>query len=274
MRRWLKAAALALADRVLPGFGPTPVVVLAFHAVPDRALFSVQLDALAALRWPVVGLDGVVAWQAGRAAWRGPAVALTFDDGRCDQVAHAVPELRRRGWPATFFVVAGRLGQQADWPKESTDEPVFPLADAAAVRQLAAWGFAVGCHTRTHRSLRGADPATLAQEIVAARRELSVLLEQEVRWFCYPYGHCPAAAVAAVRAAGFEAACTTVPAAVPRAGDPFLLPRMTIPPHALPVEVRAYARGTVLGYRRLRDPLRALWRAGVARSHGGSERRA
>lgn len=271
MRRWLKSAALAAADRVLPGFGRAPVVILAFHAVPDRVLFSAQLDALAALRWPVVSLDEVLAWQAGGAAWRGPALALTFDDGRCDQVAHAAPELRRRGWPATFFVVAGCLGQHADWSKESADEPAFPLADATAVRQLDALGFAVGCHTRTHRSLRGAEPTTLAAEVAGARFELGALLGLEVRWLCYPYGHYDAAAVAAARTAGFVAACTTVPATVPRGGDPFCLPRMTVPPYALPVEVRAYARGTVLGYRRLRNLLRALRRPRPTPVLGGTQ---
>lgn len=268
MKNAAKHLALACADRVLPGFGGAPVVILAFHAVPDRALFAAQLDALASLGWPVVGLSEIITWQAGQDDRRGPALALTFDDGTCDQVVHAAPELRRRGWPATFFVVADRLGGIADWPKETPDEPAFPLADATAVRQLAAWGFAIGCHTRTHRSLRGCAGPVLADEVLGARLRLEALLGQQIRWFCYPYGHDNARVVAAVRAAGFAAACTTRPAAVPRGGDPLRLPRMTVPPHALPVEVRAYARGTVLGYRRLRDPLRALWQRLAA--HGGT----
>ena len=38
-------------------------------------------------------------------------VRITFDDGNASDVEHALPALRRRGLTATFFVVAGRLGE-------------------------------------------------------------------------------------------------------------------------------------------------------------------
>ena len=37
-------------------------------------------------------------------------VRITFDDGNASDVEHALPALRERGLNATFFVVAGRLG--------------------------------------------------------------------------------------------------------------------------------------------------------------------
>ncbi len=45
--------------------------------------------------------------------------AITFDDGWRDNWKHAVPELERRGLPATVFVVSERVRiAGAFWPDE------------------------------------------------------------------------------------------------------------------------------------------------------------
>lgn len=47
------------------------------------------------------------------------ACSITFDDGWRDNHDHALPELRRRGLPATVFVVTERVGTEgAFWPDE------------------------------------------------------------------------------------------------------------------------------------------------------------
>ncbi len=57
-------------------------------------------------------------FEQGRALPRG-ACAITFDDGWLDNYAHALPELARRGLPATVFVVTERVGTKGGfWPDE------------------------------------------------------------------------------------------------------------------------------------------------------------
>jgi peptidoglycan/xylan/chitin deacetylase (PgdA/CDA1 family) len=144
-------------------------------------------------------------------------VGLTFDDGYVDFTEHAAPVLDRHGATGTVYVVAGRLGGQNEWD----EGPRFPLLAAGQVRAVAAAGHEVGSHTLGHVRLAGADAATLADETVGSKRVLEDLLQTDVTGFCYPYGSFDAAAVDAVRAAGYDHACVI--------GDYAPMDRFTVP---------------------------------------------
>lgn len=69
------------------------------------------------------------------------ACALTFDDGWRDNFEHALPELERRGLPATIFVVTGRVGSPgAFWPDEVCRRlaPLPPARRSALAGRLGA----------------------------------------------------------------------------------------------------------------------------------------
>ncbi len=99
-------------------------ILLLYHRINDegdpffpslpRSVFAAQLDYLAS-RYRVQPLDDVVAWLA-EGAEGPPRVAFTIDDGYPDTLEIAVPELERRGLPATLFLTTG--------PPESA-EPVW-----------------------------------------------------------------------------------------------------------------------------------------------------
>ncbi|GAB3299735.1 polysaccharide deacetylase family protein [Geodermatophilus aquaeductus] len=173
-----------------------------------------------------LGLRGVPLAELVAAHDRGEAaglVGLTFDDGYTDFLEHAAPLLARHGMTGTVYVVAGRLAGQNEWD----DGPRLDLVDADGVRAIAAAGHEVGSHTLHHVSLRGADPAVLAEEIGGSRRVLEDVLQADVPGFAYPWGHFDAAAADAVRAAGHDHACVTgdyLP------GDRFTIPRFYVAP--------------------------------------------
>jgi peptidoglycan/xylan/chitin deacetylase (PgdA/CDA1 family) len=69
-----------------------------------------QLDWIGR-RYRFVGLDELAARQAGEVSedTDRPLAAVTFDDGYADVFHHALPLLRRKGIPATFFVTSAAL---------------------------------------------------------------------------------------------------------------------------------------------------------------------
>lgn len=68
------------------------------------------------------------------------ACAITFDDGWLDNLEFAVPELERRGLPATIFAVADRVGTAAAfWPDEVCRR-MAPLDASDAAEVLGAFG--------------------------------------------------------------------------------------------------------------------------------------
>ena len=187
-------------------------MVLMYHAVADvpedpnqlcvsPARFAEQMAWLGrrGLRGVSVGTL-VEAMAAGR--HRG-LVGITFDDGYTSVLESALPELQRRGFGASVFIISRRLGGSNEWD----EGPAWPLLDAEGVRALAAAGLEIGSHSATHVRLAGLAPGQLATEVAASRADLAELLQAEIRGFAFPYGSMDAAARRAVRDAGYAYAC-------------------------------------------------------------------
>jgi hypothetical protein len=85
--------------------------------------------------------DLLAATAAGRRGGR--LVGLTFDDGYADFLTDALPVLRRYGFGATVFALAGKLGGRNDWDLEG---PVKFLLGADQLREIAAAGIEIGSH--------------------------------------------------------------------------------------------------------------------------------
>jgi peptidoglycan/xylan/chitin deacetylase (PgdA/CDA1 family) len=195
-----------------PGSAPGMPMVLMYHSVepyqadpylvtvsPPR--FEQQMGWLARR-----GLRGTSVRDllAARAAGTGKGlVGLTFDDGYADFAQHALPVLRRFGFGATVFVIAGRLGGDNAWDPKG---PRKRLMDARQVRDLAQAGIEIGSHGLRHVRLPAARDAA-AEEIGGSRRILQEITGEPVGGFCYPYGDIDATAVGRVRELGYDYGC-------------------------------------------------------------------
>ena len=254
-----------LSSRLSPGS-----LVLAFHNVlsegtgprGDRSLhlpvqvFCEIVDWLAEA-FHVVPLDQVLG---SRDEENGkPRAAITFDDAYVGAISVAIPELWRRGLPATVFAISGAEPGQTFWwdaladgfPEGMPDtvrESALNLArgDEAEVRAwakreglplakldgefvAASWesigrasrlpGITIASHTRSHPNLAALGADELAEELTGSRDDLVQAVEGSRPWLAYPYGLSSPPVQEAAEAAGYEMAWR-VSGGVLRSKDP------------------------------------------------------
>lgn len=188
--------------------------------------FAWQLDTLKRLGYQGVALRDLVESTERNSPAKGTRrVAITFDDGYRGVLANALPALQARGFAATVFVVADRIGGVNDWDGESPGEP---LLAASEIRALHGAGIEIGSHGATHRALTQLDAADLAREVAGSKETLERIIGAPVASFCYPYGNFDDRVVEAVRAAGYRAA-TVIRGGIPKdLSDPFRLKRVAV----------------------------------------------
>jgi peptidoglycan/xylan/chitin deacetylase (PgdA/CDA1 family) len=200
------------------GIGRVEVDPFGLFISPER--FNQQMQVLRSL-----GLRGVSMSELGDALNRREArglVGITFDDAYRDLFDWGPPILTRYGFTATVFALSGLLGDENLWDPP----PRRRLMDERNLRDLVVGGMEVGSHGASHVRLAGLDADRLADEVSGSRTTLARVTGEQPRSFCYPYGSVDAAAVQAVRAAGYSYACAIT--AVPRLPRDLVFPRVGV----------------------------------------------
>jgi peptidoglycan/xylan/chitin deacetylase (PgdA/CDA1 family) len=183
--------------------------------VPE-AEFEKQMRWLADHGYHGVTLDQVwAAWKQGASVPSKPVV-VSFDDGLASQYVGARPILTQLGWPAVLNLEIDHVLQGEMTP--------------SMIRDLIGDGWELDSHTFTHPDVTTLDAAGLKREISDSRRWLQQHFDVPVNFFCYPAGAYDAAAIAAVKAAGYEGATTTEEGLASPSGDPFTLKRIRVGP--------------------------------------------
>lgn len=205
---------------------------LAYHAITDGwphplAIsprgFRRQIEQLAAR-----GLRGVtISEYADRP--RPNTVAITFDDGFASVATAAKPILDGVGWPATVFLVTDAVGTPDPmlWLGGSSrdhDRERRPLA-WDAVTELAAGGWEIGSHGRTHRLLSTLSDGELQEELAGSRAAIADH-GHRCASISYPYGEVAQRVVEAARRAGYETGSGLAGRFHSR--DPMRIPRVAV----------------------------------------------
>jgi peptidoglycan/xylan/chitin deacetylase (PgdA/CDA1 family) len=184
-----------------------------------------DLEALAAAGFTWASLDNLADWLAGAITLPPRSAIVTFDDGYASVASAALPVLQRLRVPATVFVVVGRIGGDNQWPGQWPSICRARLLDTGALRELAAAGVALGCHSLTHPRLTSLDDAAAATEIIEAADRLERVAQAAVRHFAYPYGARGPREIAAARRR-YRTAVSASCGLVARESDPLDLPRL------------------------------------------------
>ena len=213
-----------------------PVPILTYHnlgAAPQGAThrglylsvekFRFHLDMLERRGYRGVSMDEGLPYLRGEK--EGRVAIITFDDGYVDTLELAMPALQARGFSATCYLVADRLGGFNAWDSDLLNVRK-PLMDLPRIRQWLAGGMAVGSHTLSHPRLPRLDAKQKQLEITGSRRKLQDLLGIAIEHFCFPYGDHDASCVAAAADAGYATAVTTRKGRVRPGQNLLALPRL------------------------------------------------
>lgn len=204
-----------------------PIVFLMYHELelPGRSLcqrdpgyiryvqrasdFQAQIEYLKAKGYHGLNVSEATSFPDGK------NVAITFDDGSETDWIAAAPVLRQAGFGATFFLTVSWLSHPGH-------------LSTAQVRELAAQGFEIGCHSMTHAYLDTLDSADLRREIADAKTELEQLIGAPVHHFSCPGGRANDRVIRVARDAGYHTVSTSRIQANFATTDRFALGRVAI----------------------------------------------
>ena len=183
-------------DRILPG-----TRYPGNHVLPEA--FDEQLAELKRRNYQSITLDQWIAYKEKRAGLPHRPIIITFDDGYRSTYDTAWPILRRYGFSATVFLVAGLIGKTNAW---DVDERQEPLLNESEIREMQSEAITFGSHTQSHRALTKIPVEEAARELVDSRKTLESLLDRPVTALCYPFAKQNRTIRGLARQAGYTAA--------------------------------------------------------------------
>ena len=202
---------------------PPPAAFRSLYVAPDS--FARQMRWLKRLGYRGLSMRDLMPYLRGEKV--GKVVGLTFDDGYCNNLHHALPVLQDCGFTATCYVISQLLGKTNVWDLSNG----VKQADLMSPEQIRAWsqaGMEIGAHTQNHCQLTSLPDEDALREISASKKELADLIGREVEHFCYPYGIYEARHTAMAKTAGYQSATTTRRGKVQPGADLFQLNRIPV----------------------------------------------
>ena len=208
------------------------VPILAYHRfgtgggkmVVSPSNFAAQLEWLARNDYRVIPMGQLAGYLAGKQMLPRRAVVITIDDGYESVHRHALPLLRRYGFPATLFVYTDFVGagDALSWQQ---------------LQELAASGLVdIQARSKTHRNLIERAPAEaepqyrqgLEIEVRAPREILERRLPVQVRHYAFPFGDANETVLDVLARQQYQLAVTVNPGGNAFFAQPLMLRRTMI----------------------------------------------
>ena len=202
-------------------------VILYYHCIlpAHRSRFASQMDLLLRRAIPV-SVDRSQPLAAGK-----HYAAVTFDDGFASVAEQALPELIKRGIPATIFVTSDLLGQTPEW--NGYPDRFMSLDE---LRALPADLVTLGSHTQTHPFLPRLNEREARDEISLSRAKLAQMFGREFTLFAFPYGAFNNSLIHICRESGYQRIFTTLPYVAELGFEEFVSGRVSAEPTDWQVE--------------------------------------
>lgn len=179
--------------------------------------FTAEMNTLKSAGWRAVTLDQLEAyWTRGTSLGTAKPIVISFDGGYSSQYTNALPVLKQLGWVGVLSIPVNGL--------PSSDGG---LTDTQT-RGLIAAGWELGSQGVGEPDLTVLGSDQLRTEVATSRDTLHSRYNVPVNWFSYPSGDYDSTVTAAVSAAGYTGATTSVAGWASPKGDRFRLPRLQV----------------------------------------------
>ncbi|NLX44745.1 MAG: polysaccharide deacetylase family protein [Treponema sp.] len=180
-----------LKNQELPLRDAPRLVILMYHNLVygrtggeyNRDIYNFEHDLVfLRKRFEIIDFDQLLAIRRGEFALNHDAAIITFDDGDLSMYGIAYPLLRYYDIKATFFIIAGSVGEVGymSWPQ---------------IREMAGYRnnegerlFSIGSHGVNHLALGEVDEETLHSEFAESKRIIEGQIGLPVEVFALPYG--------------------------------------------------------------------------------------
>jgi peptidoglycan/xylan/chitin deacetylase (PgdA/CDA1 family) len=216
-------------DRIPPKVDAEGVRAQFRSLIVSPASFSRQMWLLKILGYRGANMTEVMAYLRGEKSIEshGKIVGITFDDGYQNNLALAMPVLRKHGFSSTCYAVSSLAGQSNTWDA-GNGVAMKPLMTVPQMREWIVGGQEIGSHTRHHVNLNRVDRVIAKEEITQSKIELEAMTCVACKHFCYPYGHYDFDHIMMARTAGYDSATTTEHGFADASHGAFELPRIGI----------------------------------------------
>jgi peptidoglycan/xylan/chitin deacetylase (PgdA/CDA1 family) len=172
------------------------IPIITYHALGEAkspvftavSRFEEQLAALTEAGYKSVSLGKVIEWLGGEAEMPVNGIVLTFDDGYESVFSQARPLMAKYGFAGTIFVISDYCGRNNQWPGQMRGIPERPLMGWEQLGALAAEGWELGSHSRTHPNLSQLGHGQLEDEITGSQEKIFTQTGIKTRLFAQPYG--------------------------------------------------------------------------------------
>lgn len=232
------------------GFHKARGAILAYHSVGKNGFastvspeeFARQMHYIKEKKYEVIPLSEMCLRLKEGKSVRG-AIALTFDDGYCDFFTNAFPVLKRQNFPATVFLITGKLGQELNPTQSKVSLKIMSAGDVK--RASTANGLIEFMpHTESHHELSKLSITEAVKEINQSRTAVERLTGKPADIFAYPKGRYTSEVVSYLRKGDAWLGAVTIDQGhVDKESDLFLLKRLTIDAGTtLPIFKRKLAR--------------------------------
>ncbi|MHB8904684.1 MAG: polysaccharide deacetylase family protein [Melioribacteraceae bacterium] len=180
----------------------------------------------------------------------GKFVIITFDDGYEDNYTLAFPLLKKYGFKAIVFLVAGLEYNLWD---EQSDEPKLKMLSRQQILEMIEYGIEFGSHTLSHADLSKLSDEKVKAELADSKKILEEKLGREIFSFAFPYGNCNESVKKIAKESGYKFAFATDRAPLGLHEDIFQIRRIGIFPNTTTAGLGRKVKGNYIFKRIKKD---------------------